>query len=100
MSQGKGQQLKQESRKAERVKKMKEIYIEKVYEKIGRTWVLKAEHTEKERVLEQLTSVLRARYFNGAAWVKRLTQRNNYDGTYDITAIYDNGYKSVFTISR
>lgn len=79
---------------------MKEIYIEQVYEKIGRKWVFKSESTDKGRVLEQLTSVLRARYFNGASWVKRLTQRNNYDGTYDITAIYDNGYKSIFTISR
>ena len=79
---------------------MKEIYIETLYQKIGRKWVAVGTRTEKERVLEQLTSVLRARHFNGAAWVKRLTQRNNYDGTYDITAIYDNGYKSVFTISR
>lgn len=71
---------------------------EKVYLKDGNKWNERHTTEDPATVYESLSRVLRAKYIHRAAWVKRITDTTNYDGTRTITAYYDNGCKSVFTV--
>lgn len=56
-------------------------------------------HDEKT-IYERLSSCMVARYINHAPWIKRVTSRCNYDGTYTYTFYQSYGNKYEFRVRR
>lgn len=73
---------------------------EKMYVKDGSSWKLTNTNTDPETVYKNLCTALIAKKMHGAAYIKSIKDRTNFDGTRTETVYYDNGTKSVFTVSR
>ncbi len=70
-----------------------------IYTKNGSKWEECRTITDKAEVLEDLMKAMRAKYLHKAGWVKKITDRTNYDGTRTITVYYDNQTKAVFIVA-
>lgn len=54
---------------------------------------------DRELVYKELCHDLWAKHICKATYIKRITDRNNYDGTRTITVLYDNAVKRVYTVA-
>lgn len=53
---------------------------------------------EQELVYRELSHDLWAKHIAKATYIKRITDKSNYDGTREITVLYDNGVKRIYTV--
>lgn len=53
---------------------------------------------DSELVYKELTHDLWAKHIAHAAYIRRITDRSNYDGTRHIEVLYDNGVKRIYTV--
>ena len=75
---------------------MKEI--KRVIEtKRGNKWEVTFTQTNETEILHSLASDLAAKYIGKASYVKRITRRNNYDGTQTYIVSYDNDTRATYT---
>ena len=68
------------------------------YIKNGRQWTVTYIETDTTAIYKSLNRDLRYRFIHHSAYIKRLTDRCNYDGTRTITVYYDNGVKNVYIV--
>lgn len=73
--------------------------IQRVAEKKnGRKWEQTFVTTDEKEVYESLAHDLIAKKLHNASWITRISDRSNYDGTWNITVTYDNGCRSIYTV--
>lgn len=56
--------------------------------------------TDAAQVYEYLAHDLIAKKINACRYIKSIKRRNNYDGTQQITIIYDNNTKAEYTVKQ
>ena len=66
--------------------------------KKGRTWETTHSTDNATEVYESLAHDLHAKYICKAAYIRRITDRSNYDGTRTVTVTYDNDCRSTYII--
>lgn len=66
--------------------------------KTGKTYTTSAIWRDSELVYKELSHDLWAKHIAKAAYIKRISDRNNYDGTRTITVTYDNSVKRIYTV--
>lgn len=65
--------------------------------KRGGKWETTHTQTNETEILHSLASDLAAKYIGKASYVKRITRRNNYDGTQTYVVSYDNDTRATYT---
>lgn len=53
---------------------------------------------DENLVYKELSHDLWAKHVAKVTYIKRITDRNNYNGTREITVLYDNGVKRIYTV--
>jgi hypothetical protein len=61
-------------------------------------WVEAHTITDEATVYARLSEDLIAKKINKCLYIKSIKRVNNYDGTQNITAVYDHGVKVVYTV--
>ena len=69
-----------------------------VERKTGRAWSATYTTTDATTIYKDLAHDLQAKYIHRASYVKRITDRCNYDGTRTITVTYDNDTRSIYIV--
>ena len=54
---------------------------------------------DAETVYKELSNDMWAKYIAKATYIKRITDKSNYNVTREITVLYDNGVKRVYTVA-
>lgn len=67
--------------------------------KTGKEYKTTAIWRDGETVYKELSHDLWAKHIAKATYIKRITDRNNYDGTREIVVYYDNGVKRIYTVA-
>ena len=57
------------------------------------------ETTDEKQVYTRLASELTAHYIHKAAYIRRIVDRSNYDGTRTTTVYYENARKGVYIVA-
>lgn len=68
--------------------------------KDGKQWITTYETEHAETIHNNLMHELIAKYLHHAGYIRRITDKTNYDGTREITVYYDNNYKTVYTVKE
>ena len=68
------------------------------YIKNGKTWTATYIETDTAAIYKSLNKDLRNRFIHRAAYVTRVTDYCNHDGTRTITVYYNNNVKSVYIV--
>ena len=76
---------------------MKEIK-KTTYVKNGYKWVESHTTTDTLTIYDNLSRDLIAKKLHNCAYIKRISDQPNYDGTRTITVYYDNNVKNVYVI--
>lgn len=79
------------------MKTMKEV-SRKAYRKIGKAWNETYSTTDALEVYRAFSVDMRYKFLHKSAYIRRTTDKNNYDGTRTIVFYYDNDCKSVYII--
>lgn len=67
--------------------------------KVSKRWVRDYEATNADHAMMMYSSHLYDKYIAHAPYIKRVTDKNNYDGTRTIT-FYMGDYRTVYTVKR
>lgn len=78
---------------------MKTVKCE-IYKKSGRDWIAVNTITDVQQVHTSLLGALINKKLCQCSYIKSISRRTNYDGTQQITVIYDNGYKDIYTVEE
>ena len=54
---------------------------------------------DSELVYKELAHDMWAKHICKASYIKRISDKSNYDGTREITVLYDNGVKRIYTVA-
>ena len=54
---------------------------------------------DAETVYKELSHDMLAKYIAKATYIKRITDKSNYNGTREIVVLYDNGVKRIYTVA-
>ena len=66
--------------------------------KTGNKYNTSAIWRDSELVYKELAHDMWAKHIAKAAYIKRISDKSNYDGTREITVLYDNGVKRIYTV--
>ena len=66
--------------------------------RVGRKWEATYTNTDPASTYRSLAVEMFAKYRDRATWVKRITDRTNYDGTRTVEVYYDNGFRTVYRV--
>lgn len=66
--------------------------------KAGNKYSTSAIWHDSELVYKELCHDIWAKHIAKATYIKRITDRNNYNGTRTIEVLYDNGVKRIYTV--
>lgn len=67
--------------------------------KVGRHYIETFLCLDQFAVQEALMKDLIAKKLHGCSYIRAIFDRNNYDGTRDITVYYDNNTRRVYTVN-
>ena len=70
--------------------------------KYGRKWEtvhIMRDGMHKEEIHELLMKELISKYLWHATYIRRIVDRNNYDGTREVTVYYDNDSRAIYTLN-
>lgn len=79
---------------------MEKIVSCEIMVKTGNKYNTSAVWHDAELIYKELSHDLLAKYVYKAQYIKRIKDRNNYDGTRTVEVLYDNGVKRVYTVTR
>ena len=71
-----------------------------VYSKINGKYVEQHSNNDAGYVYQRLAEDLIAKKINQCRYISRITRTNLYNGFAQITVIYDNGVKTIYTIKN
>lgn len=66
--------------------------------KAGNKYNTSAIWRDSDLVYKELCHDMWAKHIAKAAYIKRISDKSNYDGTREITVLYDNGVKRIYTV--